>query len=1330
MSELIFNYMSDSKPRHVAAFKYSYESSFEHSFAYKRYIALSDTSIFEGPVVITKVATGLSDLYNIFVEKNAHPVTFVSDLETYSKQKNVIDFRYKFCTVQHNTITSDYVISGEEISINHLGIYQHELHAQNIDHLKIYKNIHAKRYQLLDIYKDYFAKNFDYGYYEKINFAKRYQLLNINEDIIMKIPKTGFNILPMILARPPKTGFSILEDFMMETPYLAGNIYQHFIGERPIYIGNYYQQIAFNYPDNIGNYFDKIRMTRPTIMANIRKDYIFKRKDEIYNTHINDFFILKIRDFKGYKNKVINMKKRETGTLLHKNDIATSEQKIGNKNPLYIGTPYEKILNIEYQNLGAPSYNKTTNIFQTQFGIPDDKTGRISYDISQASTDKNKYTNIFKIYLGLPEEKIGHIEYNKLFGSMDIKESLINTTYQAKPTKMFGGYFNNDLHGKNNEKYSYVIKAKFAEKDLNNAWIEYYNLVANKINKESDLSKLLEIKDISFDKSNTYIQYSNAFINKLFQSTLDNKYLFAERKKDKAFLIYRNLFINGIIKRTTINYLDLWSKKEKQDLDYLSKQIFAYKIKNPMNIKKTELNILKSRIKMDIYSTSGINIQKIAKDIYFNEYNINGFKDKLDTNGTLLYKNIFASLEPKDISIANKFLFIEKMAYYIDIFKQSNSIYKLPKDIMEGEMLSSGLKDRLPIDYMTHMFEGYAGFLVPFSKVRRPMYIQKIDATVVKLHKNIVLDKQAFASVIQRPLGKPFLDLFCDKIKHEVYLDKLQTMAIKQKVKIEIWKDSVFAYRCSYRITLFDNIFVQKIKHPIWIDDEHVWAFRINKDLEIFKTEWFAYKISKEITKLDTVFIDKIPRLCYYEYDEFTWKTPRILELYEQQKQGTRTLYDMKVLDITQAFKNVEIYYDKILFSHKEISKIDFFQEVEYIHRQNNELNILPNDFGNWAWVYETPDPFDKDPYGIDELLLPENDTRYSDLEDLIFDKENMRPKSPIKILDTNKWVAKYPIKHPIPEYEDIGKYYTGIEFEQYYGVRTSIMHSIFLKFYRIWYSKIYEFSSMTMEQSVKKMLEYLYSWIVTYFPPDELQEAFRVFRLIRWYGETSIIQNSHYIVSYEYDTLYSKLNTGKCLIPSDLEPDINGIVQNDTMYVDANLSVIRNRPDFVGNTGAYVTFYVDVNKNTTITFSLANTVGSVNIYINGVIVDVISSTKLNLTYPIPYTGTVTEVKIEKTAPNNLNDKFFIGNIFIPDAYYKDLSIEFDPTLRAGNKPLNDIAQKMISVANLFDDTNEAYENIRKSNLGVSEMYKKLSEYWKYHHEDKNKGKRLTIKEV
>ena len=95
-----------------------------------------------------------------------------------------------------------------------------------------------------------------------------------------------------------------------------------------------------------------------------------------------------------------------------------------------------------------------------------------------------------------------------------------------------------------------------------------------------------------------------------------------------------------------------------------------------------------------------------------------------------------------------------------------------------------------------------------------------------------------------------------------------------------------------------------------------------------------------------------------------------------------------------------------------------------------------------------------------------------------------------------------------------------------------------------------------------------------------------------------------------------------------------------------------------------------------------------------------------------------------------MNNIFYIGNIKIPNCTFKNLSIEFDATLKTGNKTLNEIAKKMIAYANLYSNREEILDIIKKGNLSINETYKKLTEYWEIHHQNKSKGKRLTIKEI
>ena len=119
-----------------------------------------------------------------------------------------------------------------------------------------------------------------------------------------------------------------------------------------------------------------------------------------------------------------------------------------------------------------------------------------------------------------------------------------------------------------------------------------------------------------------------------------------------------------------------------------------------------------------------------------------------------------------------------------------------------------------------------------------------------------------------------------------------------------------------------------------------------------------------------------------------------------------------------------------------------------------------------------------------------------------------------------------------------------------------------------------------------------------------------------------------------------------------------------------------------------------------------------------------------NLVYEIPYTEGQNSIRIEKPAMYNKNLEFYVGFITVKNGTAGDLTIKYDPTLRAGNKPINEIAQKMIEYANIYENSQEVYEQYKKGNLGVNELYKHMQTYWELHHAHKEKGKRLVIKEI
>lgn len=1368
MGELSFNFVPTTEPQYLAQFKYWFQHSIKYTFAYRRYISLSDTSIFNSPVAITKVATGLSDLYDLFVDKLAHP-TIYKELA-----KNVYKVPYNINTsmdgqsiIKQNRdfkLLDSYDI--EKINSSDMSVFHSDINASiHTKSLNICRNINVS--PQTNILNEYI--NTYWGLVEnKLYIDKNNELQKINGsnfDIYKDLYNTSITDLldiynTQIMLTPFRIGLNIYEDVLLKRPTNSLNILNITFTGRHTLVLNSYDNVYLELPTNKLNIYKQnlvkqkfvnsttkfpvINLVRPINQSNIIENVFTKPK---YHKALNKLDTLLIR-------------KLEKSMLSNSNCFLSPDY-------LY--------LDID-SNLFGYKNNPITNIHKDLFG-----------------SNLKKTSMVFRLEFSKTSGKTLNILTKDLIASSGLKNILQNKTYGVYHLDKALAYFNidnftiteqkycislSDVFALNTNKFVNTFEYGFAFKD-NKASSVDNNVLANK----NDKAMFCDSQVYAF-KDNTQID-----VSKHISVIHDNKRIFENNyvwllKEDK-YISYFDDYMFGRKDLKEIDYADtvfvkslgkkvfckdyVFANKANKNI-YTSKHYYAYKSDKDSESMQAIKFISKSRI--SFVSLDDVSVDKNRKSMIAENWIVSTYKDSLSTVVIESWiSHVFKDRKPieiqqngfnilKDrlpIDLYDDSIWALKDSYSIDVLYQ-NFLEKNGHDMEIFETGQRIIKDRISIENfdIDSLFKYYipanltdtiigSGLIIPVSKIEHQGYIDTINNFVHKISHKGYINNQNFASVIPRFVNVPTLDLMCDKEQHRTYLDYKNLQITKQKVHAFIFKDE-FVLKEARNTSLYSSITAQKEQRKGFVIDiekvlktsnkafinDTVFVDKTIKLCEIDK-QIFTNKKPRDIYINGDLFIEKIPYLCYYSYDVWADKDALKTQLdlqtqvYKKNKNGI-------ILDMTSDISkgDIKTWYDYDVFSNKIIQNSSLANEINEIHKTYKDTGIHPDDFGNWAWVYETPDPFDP-VYGIDELLLPENDTQYEQFEDIIFNKKTMRPRNPVKVIDETTFIAKYPTKHPIQKYSDIAVNYddSAIKVEQYYGIEIDIMHTVFLKYYRIWQSKIFEFSTMTMVQAVKTMLDYLYSWIMEYFPTDKIEQALRVFKLIRWYGESAIIQNSQYIISYEYDTLESKLTTGKCLIPSDMDPDVNNYVANQTMIVDASLGVIKPNPVFLNVSEAHVEFYIKHKKNTSFTFSLSNTVGSVNIYINGNLVDTVSTSKLNLTYQLPYQGNdMTTVRIEKDANSNKSPIFYIGHIVIPNASFKDLSIEFDPVLRAGNKPLDEIAKKIISCANLYDNRDEMYATMTKNNLGLSETYHMMLEYWKLHHQNKTKGKRLTIKQV
>ena len=623
------------------------------------------------------------------------------------------------------------------------------------------------------------------------------------------------------------------------------------------------------------------------------------------------------------------------------------------------------------------------------------------------------------------------------------------------------------------------------------------------------------------------------------------------------------------------------------------------------------------------------------------------------------------------------------------------------------------------------------------------------DPAGVSIHKNSVninvdnngigIHKKSFKTVL------PDTSKWLSKIKdifltNNIFINKgssninlQQDTSIIRRGERKIFISELDALIHSRQVSEYENIFVTT-KNKVANEYENMYA-----DTKMRNTTWYENIYSNTETRNATLYEnvysnthEKITNM--FENDFVIGHGKSIIENFTSAVQEIKRLTSVAAIEsvdfsktntvsVISLDKKKDGYEESYLIPVSKLYSDTSYAEIDSVLKKYKELEIDKDDFGNWAWVYEPENPFNK--YndirdGIDELLLPEKDYRYENFEDIVFNRKTNRPRNPVKKIDEYTWICKYPTRHPFKNtHPDVGIAYVGEKKDNYYGVNTGIMQEIFLKYYQIWQQNLYKFATMSMHEASRLMLEYIYSWIILYYPPENLEQALRVFRQIRWFSECAVINNSQYIIRGEWTDL-------KMLdIPNDLE-------DNDTMYYDEKLFAIRNTPESYNpntRTEASVEFHYTVWKDTFVTFSVLVQSGSMNLYIDDVLVDTISTTRRFNKYPVKFTGEETTIRFEKTAENNV-DNFLIADVRLKDMQFGNLEVEFDPKLKAGNKALSLVADKMIKWADVYDDVAEAYEELQKKNIGIAVTVDMMKEYLELHHKNKNKGKRLTIKKT
>lgn len=1099
---------------------------------------------------------------------------------------------------------------------------------------------------------------------------------------------------------------SYIADMYAGYKFIYGNIMEQYAIKKPDYITNIYETILMTIT-NILNVYDQILSVQPTKILNIYKNYNVQEIPKFINTHLfKEHSVSRFNTLSYYP---------KLSSLQEKQHFIYCFDEVAIKKPIPLLNEYGDIL------IAEKTVNKV-HMYNNLLGLYQQKRANTCETVTLTKIPEILYGNIFKVIT------INKIDIIKKTYRFDILKT--HAKLSKKRVVMSAGlkFFKKSLHkkfivninwfGKKKGKTSCIYKDYFGRKDLKTG--NYLDLIIQwgwKNHKFSDLNKT-ENFFFKGQKESVLEIYNDRLTkgSKDFILNTTNSHLIKDRK--------------NLTSRNDTSFL--W--KSRHSFVMFEQPRFSYKDRKPMRLEETEVHLFRENKSFEVLITESY-LRKDGKS--FEVLTTENFVYKESKSFEILITEVdvykeskrfrihvhekFLDKSKRPFAIENSNVSLERLAYHVRTEDTLQGLITLPYGLMLANNSIGFILDKKNVQTLEKLTGMY--------KVLKDLYVESMNQSLIKNVSSSTLndtDLWVFKeptntwvdahAVMLTVLSKNVMfqrdELFLEKIKKNSIIN-LATSVYKKETPIYI-PENLFIYKKSKDVYMRNDILISKAYRPTYVYNN----FFVDKELdEMFIEDGIRISKILNLSVFDTdIGMDREILELQVNEDNIWCSKPKKGNIFGQyfieRNSYDATVYQ-KDLPIEKQIKiNLEdsIFVDKITYESNVV-----VQELQRMQRLVKELEKPVTHTYNWAWVYEPDNPLeDTEEYkGLDELLLPEKDVDYSTFEKYIFNKDKMRPTNPIEIVDDTTFIAKYPIKHPTPNYEEIGIVYIDVPSE--------LMYRIFCKYYEIWYANIFKFGNMSMVDSLRMMLDFMYSWIILEYTGTEyLEPALRVFRQIRWFGEKSVMHNARYLISYERANLTCNLHSGS------LTEIANDITDNNLFYVNSSLGAIINNSTYF-NQEAYINLYMNYGVETTLKFNISQAGGTTQVYLDSVFVENIVNASKVVTITIP-PGNHT-VKIYRSALDNFAT-CYIGGIVVGNGSYTNLQITYDPELKLGNLPLNDVAKKMIDLASLYDNEQEAFKMYREGNLAVGELYKELQRYWELHHQGKIKGKRLTIKET
>lgn len=697
---------------------------------------------------------------------------------------------------------------------------------------------------------------------------------------------------------------------------------------------------------------------------------------------------------------------------------------------------------------------------------------------------------------------------------------------------------------------------------------------------------------------------------------------------------------------------------------------------------------------------------KLSKDVSIETYN--KYAAKVGKDYVVFIKNTFSSKSSYNYDVNNSCENLSKSHVVVnDEMVEEPTFYKVDRDIKEITSSNFIHKKERPV--------------IEYTEKEIDIFIQKVARRVDVIEKCVDVirsGKPVCEYAIMRLFTKKEVDteyeLFMNntnaykdskivalynKLKF-VFIPRLQEYVNKEYV---LWNTSVFAHKKGGNYSVLNNfMFLDKILPYVEFLSTTKWFDTGYKVYSIYDTFSNVSKSENHYSIYDIVsFPEYKYRKNIYVQGELTMDF--IKELDDTQiEEGTTIIMPFSRLTAQiPYFEKME--QDKIA---KAVALDNQFYPDQFFSRLNydsivNESPVVNLHNGNEEFY----NYFKSLALGPDDLIIPDKDYDYTEFLKTLVDEQG-NPLNVISKVDNVTYIVKYPGHHPLPEYNHISK--------EWLQVDGQLMQLLIDFVFIVWRKEIFKFGAMDSRDAVAKMLDYLEIFIYYRIPEQLHEQAFRIMRMIRWFGESAIIKTSKYKIKLEYEDYRIPLKQGYIGLTHKLENAV----------IDKSKAKITN--EFIGHNST-VELIIDNKVDTEVTSMVIANKGKMNIYVNDEFIS-------------EHTGYTREVSIpilEENSPNKVTFSFITGdeygtfnlaNMFIKEHSYKDVKTVFEPNPGSGSMIINELIKKTMCYNITVSENKELIDNMVNNNLALGELVYKLTDYFNIHHANKHKYQKINPK--